>query len=233
MSKLGFFISKKVGRATCDFNMIDDGDKIAVAVSGGKDSLSLLKILEDRRKIVPIKYSVVAIHLDMGYGGNTSKVLERYFKKNNCEYHIKKINILKTVGGDRSKINCFWCSWNRRKYLFQMAHKYGCKKLAFGHHKDDIIHTLLLNLFFQGDFSAMSPNQEMFKGEIHIIRPLAYIEENELVGFAKELKFPFVSCSCPAANTNNRILMKNLVERVRKVCPHVKENLFHSIYPKQ
>jgi tRNA 2-thiocytidine biosynthesis protein TtcA len=211
--------------------MIQDGDRVAVAVSGGKDSLGLLKILEDRRSIVPIKYKVVALYLDMGYGSMFSDTLKRYFRKNGYKYHIKKINILNTVGGNRAKINCFWCSWNRRKHLFELAHKYGCKKLALGHHKDDIIHTLLLNMFFQGDISSMAPKQEMFKGEITIIRPLAYVEEKELSQFAKELKFPLSSCRCPNSGKNNRILMKQIVSSVEKVCPHVKANLFRSIYP--
>ncbi len=231
MSKLGFFISKKVGKAICDYKMIDDGDTIAVGVSGGKDSFSLLKILEERRRLVPIKYKVIAIHLDMGYGCMHSKTIGDYFKKNGYKYYIKKINILDTVGGDRSKITCFWCSWNRRKHLFQMAYKYGCKKLALGHHKDDIIHTLLLNMFFQGDFSSMAPSQTLFKGKLSIIRPLAYIEEDELSLFAKESKFPLACCRCPNADKNKRILMRQFVKSAEKVCPNVRTNLFRSIYP--
>jgi tRNA 2-thiocytidine biosynthesis protein TtcA len=231
MSKLGFFISKKVGRAICDFNMLADGDRVAVGVSGGKDSLSLLKILEERRRIVPIKYKVVALHLDMGYGGMPSGILKRHFQANGYEYHIKKINILDTVDGDSKRINCFWCSWNRRKHLFLLAHKYGCRKLALGHHKDDIIHTLLLNMFFQGDVSSMAPRQEMFKGEITIIRPLAYVEEKELARFAKELGLPLASCRCPNAQNNKRILMRQIVNKLEKICPQVKTNLFRSIYP--
>ncbi len=231
ISKLGFSISKKVGRAICDFNMLQDGDRVAVGVSGGKDSMSLLNILEQRRKTAPIKYNLVAFHLDMGYGCIHSDALREYFRKNNYERHIKKINILDTVGGDRSKINCFWCSWNRRKHLFKLAFKYGCKKLALGHHKDDIIHTLLLNMFFQGNISSMSPAQEMFKGKIIIIRPLAYVEEDQLSRFAKELKFPIACCRCPNSGKNNRMLMKKIVSMVEKVSPHVKANLFRSVYP--
>ncbi len=228
MTKLEKYISRKIGKATCDFDMLEDGDRVAVGISGGKDSLSLLKILDQRKKITPIKYEVLAIHLDMGYGCVKSKRLKKFFKDNGFKHVIKKINILDTVGGDRKKINCFWCSWNRRKHLFQLAHKHKCKKLALGHHKDDIIQTLLLNMFFQGNRKAMAPKQRMFGGKICIIRPLAYVEGGELAKFAKESGFPLSCCKCPNANSTNRDLMRTLIGRVEKVCKEAKTNLFNS-----
>jgi tRNA 2-thiocytidine biosynthesis protein TtcA len=170
------------------------------------------------------------MHLDMGYGCIHSGKMEKFFKENGYEYYIKKINILDTVNGDRSKIDCFWCSWNRRKHLFELAHKYKCSKLALGHHMDDVAHTLLLNLFFQADFSSMAPKQELFKGKIHIIRPLVYVGEKELTEFAKESEFPLACCRCPNAGKNNRTLMRDIIARVEKVCPSAKVNLFRSIY---
>jgi tRNA 2-thiocytidine biosynthesis protein TtcA len=156
-----YYISKRMGKAIMDYKMLAEGDKIAVAVSGGKDSLTLLRLLLDRRVFVPINYEVLALHIDMGYPRSISAKLERYFKKLKVGYKIIKSEALKKT--DKSRINCFWCSWNRRKELFFAADRFGCTKIALGHHMDDIIETVLLNLFFQGEISSMVPKQELFK----------------------------------------------------------------------
>ena len=226
-SKLGVSISKKVGRAIMDYKMLEDGDRILVAVSGGKDSLTLLKILDDRRAFVPIKYEIIAVHVDMGYKCIHPKIIRKYFKDQGYGHHIEKINILKET--PREKITCFWCSWNRRKALFQAAEKLGCGKIALGHHKDDIVQTFLLNLFFQGEISAMNPNQELFEGKINIIRPLAYIEEKETERFSKENKFPVPHCRCPNANTNKRKQVAKLLKQVERMSPNFKTNVFKSL----
>jgi tRNA 2-thiocytidine biosynthesis protein TtcA len=224
---LAYFLSKKVGKAITDYKMLDDKDKVLVAVSGGKDSLTLLKILQERRSFVPIKYDLVAVHVDMGYKCIHPKILEKYFKANGYKYYFKKIDILKNT--DRKDINCFWCSWNRRKALFETADKLGCNKVALGHHKDDIIQTFLLNLFFQGEISAMSPRQELFKGKIVLIRPLAYIEEKECQQFAKDNNFPVPHCSCPNAGKTQRDQTAKLIRQIEKMSPNFKTNIFRSL----
>jgi len=222
-----FYISKRVGRAIMDYEMLASGDKIAVAVSGGKDSLTLLRVLNDRRKFVPIKYELLAVHIDMGYPCHHPKILAEYFKKIGVNYHIEKIDILQ--GKTRKDISCFWCSWNRRKALFEAADRFGCTKVALGHHKDDIIETILMNLFFHGEISAMSPKQELFKGKITIIRPLAYVEEDMIVRFAKSAGFPHQKCSCPNSLTSNRTKIADIIKDIKKVCPDVKTNIFRSV----
>ncbi len=222
-----FYISKRVGRAIMDYEMLAEGDKIAVAVSGGKDSLTLLRILNDRRAFVPIKYEVLAVHIDLGFPRSCAKKLEKYFKKIGVDYHIEKVDVLKQT--KRKDINCFWCSWNRRKALFKVADRLGCTKVALGHHKDDIIETILLNLFFQGEISAMSPRQELFKGKIILIRPLAYVEEYLIQRFAKEEKLPHETCLCPNAITSNRRKMAKIISEIKRVCPDVKTNIFRSV----
>ncbi len=222
-----FYISKRVGKAISDYDMLADGDKILVGVSGGKDSLTLLKVLNDRRSFVPIKYSLLAVHVDMGYPCQHPKILAEHFKKMGVEYHIPKIDILK--GKTRKDITCFWCSWNRRKALFETADRFGCTKVALGHHMDDIIETMLLNLFFHGEIAAMSPKQELFKGKITIIRPLAYTEESMIVKFAKTLDFPHHKCVCPNSVTSNRTKMTEIIREIEKKCPEVKKNIFRSI----
>ena len=222
-----YYISKRVGKAITDYDMLADGDKIAVAVSGGKDSLTLLRVLNDRRKFVPIKYELLAVHIDMGYPCQHPKILAEYFTRLGIKYHIEKIDILK--GKTRKDISCFWCAWNRRKALFETSNKFGCTKLALGHHKDDIVETILLNMFFQGEISAMSPKQELFKGKIVLIRPLAYVDEDIIRKFAKEAEFPHEKCSCPNSLTSKRTKITEIIKDLKKVCPEVKTNIFRSL----
>ena len=222
-----FYISKRVGRAIMDYQMLSEGDKIVVAVSGGKDSLTLLRILNDRRKFVPIKYELLAVHIDMGYPCHHPKILAEYFKKRGIKYHIEKIDILQ--GKSRKDISCFWCSWNRRKALFEVADRFGCTKVALGHHKDDIIETTLMNMFFHGEISSMSPKQELFKGKIILIRPLAYVEEDMIVRFAKLVDFPQHRCACPNSITSNRTKIASIIQDLKRVCPDVKTNIFRSV----
>jgi len=222
-----FYISKKVGRAIMDYQMLVDKDKIAVAVSGGKDSLTLLKILRDRLSFVPIKYDLLALHIDLGYPVSIAKKLERYFQKHDYHYHIEKRNFLKEE--KKKGINCFWCSWNRRKAIFETAHKLGYRKIALGHHKDDIASTLLLNLFFQGEISAMNPKQELFQGAITLIRPLAYVEEKEIIRFAKTQDFAHLEYKCPQANHSRRNKIMKIIQEIEKINPALKTNIFRAM----
>jgi tRNA 2-thiocytidine biosynthesis protein TtcA len=224
---LEFYISKRVGRAIIDYNMLSQGDKVCVAVSGGKDSLTLLKVLNDRKRFVPIKYDLLAMHIDLGYPRSYSKNLVKYFKKLGVKYHIEKVNVLKEIKS--KEINCFWCSWNRRKALFQTAGRLGYSKIALGHHKDDIVETILLNLFFQGEISSMCPKQELFKGKITLIRPLAYVEEEMIKRFARQEKLPLDSCICPNSVTSQRTKIARIIKELGKTCPEIKTNIFKSV----
>lgn len=222
-----FYISKRVGKAIMDYKMLSDGDKISVAVSGGKDSLTLLKVLLDRQKFVPIKYEIMALHVDFGYPRSFAPQLEKYFKELGVKYHIVTSDVLKKTPS--KDINCFWCAWSRRKILFETAYHYGFNKIAFGHHMDDIIETILLNLFFQGEISAMAAVQELFKGKIVIIRPLAYVEEYLIKRFAKSEKLPVLDCKCPHSAVSNRAKMGRIIADLKKTCPDVKKNIFRSL----
>jgi tRNA 2-thiocytidine biosynthesis protein TtcA len=222
-----YYISKSMGKAIMDYQMIAPGDKILVAVSGGKDSLTLLQVLNNRRAFVPVKYDLLAVHVDMGYPCQHPKILAEYFKKIGVDYHIEKIDILK--GKSRKDISCFWCSWNRRKALFETAARMGCTKVALGHHMDDIVETILLNLFFQGEFSAMCPKQELFKGKITIIRPLAYVDEDLIRKFAKDLDFPHHKCVCPNSITSKRTKVEQIIKELEKITPDIKKNIFRSV----
>lgn len=222
-----YYISKSMGKAIMDYDMLAQGDKILVAVSGGKDSLTLLHVLNNRKAFVPIKYDLLAVHVDMGYPCQHPKILAEYFKKMGIDFHIEKIDILK--GKSRKDISCFWCSWNRRKALFETANRLGCTKVALGHHMDDICETILLNLFFQGEISAMNPKQELFDGKITIIRPLAYVQEDLIRKFAKDLDFPHHKCACPNSITSKRTKVEQIIKDLEKITPDIKKNIFRSI----
>lgn len=220
-------VSKKVGRAIADYGMLSDGDRVLVAVSGGKDSLALLKVLSDRLSFVPIKYEVVACHIDLGYKCVNRDTLKSFLKEKGWELRIKTVDIL--AGKSRADITCFWCSWNRRKALFAAAKEFGCNKLAFGHHKDDIAQTILMNLLFEGQISAMVPKQEMFKGDLSLIRPLAYVEEAETEELATLYGFPVPHCACPNAKASKRAVVREFINGLQDMCPSVKTNICKSL----
>ncbi len=230
----GFYISNRIGKAIADYNLIEDGDRIIVAVSGGKDSLALLKLLIERKKWAPVNYELIAVHIETDRkcaGCVHTKLLKKFFEDVGVKYHFEKISLLggKKQTDKKKNVSCFWCSWNRRKALFLLADKFKCNKVAFGHHQDDINETLLLNMFYHGEFSAMNPRQELFKGKVTIIRPLCYVEEEYTRKFAKESGFPAQLCRCPNADTSKRRMMKNFIKEIEKNCQYVRKNIFRSI----
>jgi len=228
LSDSGNYISSRIGKAIGDYNMIEAGDRILVAVSGGKDSLSLLTLLNERKKWAPVKYELIAMHVETDHrcaGCVHTGTLKKFFKDNNIAYKFKKIK----VRGKDNSVSCFWCSWSRRKALFVAAKELGCGKIAFGHHKDDIIQTLLLNIFYQGEFAAMNPAQKLFRGKITIIRPLCYVEEDVLKKFSVESGFPSQLCKCPNSDLSKRRMMKNFINKAEKESKNVKTNIFRSI----
>lgn len=222
-----FYVSKITGRGITDYSMISKGDKIAVAVSGGKDSMALLKILKERQKFVPVKYELLAIHVDLGFPKSFAAKVNSFCKKLGVACHIEKRDELSKI--KRKDINCFWCSWNRRKALFETANRLGYRKIAMGHHKDDIAQTILMNMFFQGEISAMGPNQEMFKGLLRIIRPFVYVDESLIKRYVRESKIPHINCRCPRATVSSRNKVAAVIGDMGKICPEIKTNIFNSV----
>lgn len=228
LSATGNYISTRIGRAIADYKLIEDKDRILVAVSGGKDSLALLTLLNERKKWAPVKYDLVAMHVETDYhcaGCVHTKTLKKFFEDREIEHRFEKIKIVDKKRG----VSCFWCSWNRRKALFLAADKLGCNKIAFGHHRDDIVETLLLNVLYHGEFAGMNPRQELFGGKIIIVRPLCYVDEDALRKFAKESKFPSQMCKCPNSKVSKRRVVKDFLNEVEKDCKHVKTNVFRSM----
>ena len=228
LTKTGNYISNRIGRAIADHKIIEDKDRILVAVSGGKDSMAMLHLLSERKKWAPVEYELIAMHVETDHrcaGCVHTKLLTKFFEDNGVKYHFAKIKIR----DKQNNFSCFWCSWNRRKALFQAAKKFKCNKIALGHHKDDIIETLLLNMFYQGEFSAMNPRQELFKGKLAIVRPLCYVEESYMRKFAKEAGFPSQVCRCPNSETSKRRVVKDFISLLEKDCEGVRTNIFRSM----
>ena len=229
MSKLENFFSKKVGEAIFAYNMIDDADNVLVGVSGGKDSMSLLKILRYKQTRLPVKYGLKACYVDMGMDDARRRTVESYLKDNGYDYVVEQAGEWQSRRKRNGSLNCYWCAFHRRKKLFETADRLGCKKIALGHHKDDIVETLLLNVFFHGEISAMLPNQEFFKGAIHIIRPLSLCDEKFVTNYAKHSNFPQIPDNCPNSGNTKRALMKELLSMAEKHNKDVKTNIFRSM----
>lgn len=219
-----------MGKAIHRYGMIDEGDRILVGVSGGKDSLSLLTLLSERAQRVPIHYDLMAVHVDLGFDSSGADMLKEFFEAKKVAFHIESTRIAELATGPENRENpCFLCSWERRKRVFFLAQRFGCNKIAFGHHKDDIIETLLLNIFYSAEISTMLPLQPLFKGKLTIIRPLALVEEKKIERFAKEKGLPYFPCGCPASANSKRKKVKELIRALEQENRFVKGNIFRAL----
>lgn len=167
--------------------------------------------------------------MDLGLDDERRRILEDYLKTNNYRYTIEEARLGQSRKQKDDGTHCFWCAFNRRKRLFQTAQKFGCSKIALGHHKDDIAETFLLNLFFHGEITTMVLNQPLFNGRFRIIRPLVLCEEKFVIGYARASNFPEFNSKCPNADTSKRMLMKNLLGMVSEFNSEVKTNIFRSM----
>jgi tRNA 2-thiocytidine biosynthesis protein TtcA len=219
-----------LGNAIREFNMIKNGDRIAVAVSGGKDSMALLYMLKERLNWVPIHYDLLAVHLDMGFDESHPQLIEQFCFDLGVSFYMEKTDYgLKAHGPDNKENPCFLCSWLRRKHLFQLSETLNFSKIAFGHNKDDIIETLFLNMFFSGELSTMLPKQSLFQGRLVIIRPLALLEENRIKQFAIRKGLPQIANSCPSAQNSSRHEIKDFLSVLYSRNRKIKGNIFHAL----
>jgi len=193
-------IAKKTTRAIVDFNLIEEGDRVMVGLSGGKDSWALLQILDVLRQRAPIQFSLVAVNVDSGYKDFKHGVIARTCEERGWEYRIEHTEIGEVMDDilDANATPCSLCARLRRGVLYRIAKEVGATKIALGHHLDDFIETLLLNLFFQGALKAMPARLVSDNGEHVVIRPLAYVGEDEARLYTKEVGLPIIGCCCPA-----------------------------------
>jgi tRNA 2-thiocytidine biosynthesis protein TtcA len=230
ISKIEKRIRRSFGKARHDYRMIADGDRIAVGISGGKDSLTLMYLLSIAQSIAPVDYEVHGIYLDPGFDGGFNQLLQRYCDTNGYPLTIEITDHgIQAHSRQNRKSPCFLCSRLRRKRLFEFADERRCNKLALGHTRDDIIETLFLNMCFSGQISTMRPAQSMFEGRLAIIRPLAYIDEKWIEIFAREQAFPQFENACPSAGHTRRQTIRSILQEIYRIDDNIKGNIFRSL----
>ena len=223
-------MNRDVGKAIHHYDMISHGDRILVGVSGGKDSLALLWILNERLSRIPIKYELYPVYIDPGFPNGFSDALCEFVKRMGFDLRVEKTDDGIVAHSSTNLENpCFLCARLRRKRLFEIADELDCKKVAFGHHKDDIIETFFLNICYSGNISTMRPAQSVFKGKLFIIRPLAYVDEDRIKRFAGNKQFPEFSNPCPSAETSKRKEIKELLNQLYRSNNKIRGNIFRSM----
>ena len=222
-------------KAILEYRMIERGDRLLIGVSGGPDSLSLLNLLHERCTYGKDDFSITAIHIDLGFeeeGTQAREILENHFQKLGVEYRIIPTEISReALAPDARKNPCFICSHQRRRKVYEATHRENCNKIAYGHHKDDIVETLLINILYGRKIEAMNPVQEVFRGKMHIIRPLVYVEEELLKKYALEKKLPQLPRMCPMDGQTRRQHVKEIIAGLQEQeqNANIRENIFRSL----
>lgn len=239
LTRYGRLLLRKVNKAIDEFGLLADGDRVCVAVSGGKDSLSLLHLLLEHRRFYTIDFSVEAVHIVSDFNPNaaqTREYLVRMFEGLGIPYAVRDIEVTRDEQGNDIEPGCFLCAWKRREALFRYCVENRCNRLALGHHSDDAAETTLLNLIYHGTAETILPKRVFFDGKFDIIRPLFYIREKDLRKYARMAGFETATCSCPNEDTSKRKLMKQVIYDLSKHARHINANLWkaskawHSVF---
>jgi tRNA 2-thiocytidine biosynthesis protein TtcA len=227
--RLAYWLLKDINKAIREFDMIQDGDRIGVAVSGGKDSLSLLRLLDWRRKSIPQSYDLVALHITGDARGSECPAhphLVEWFEENGYRYAVKPMII---PDNEVLPMNCQRCARNRRRTLFQVFRKMGCNVIAFGHHSDDLAQTTFLNLLYGGRVETMAPRRDYFDGELRLIRPLCYTREKSIRRFARlNMDFPPPPPACPLSGLTDRQRAEELIRQAESWAKNARVNLLRA-----
>ena len=222
-------LEHQVGKAIGDYNMIEEGDSVMVCLSGGKDSYTLLDVLLALRKRAPIDFRIVAMNLDQKQPGFPAEVLPNYLKALGVEYHIETQDTYSIVKEKipEGKTTCSLCSRLRRGIIYRVAGELGANKIALGHHRDDMIETLFLNMFFGGKLKSMPPKLVTDKGDQIVIRPLAYCAEKDIARYARGMEFPIIPCNlCGAQENLQRQNIKEMLTAWERQYPGRSQTIF-------
>jgi tRNA 2-thiocytidine biosynthesis protein TtcA len=223
-------LNRLVGKAIHRYDMIEAGDRIALGLSGGKDSLTLLWALAERQKRVPVCYDLFPVYVDPGFPGGFGDDLADTCRNMGFILTVDRTDHGIVAHSAQNRENpCFLCARRRRKRLFEIADGLGCTKLALGHNKDDIIETLFLNICYAGEISTMVPRQELFNGRFIVIRPLAMVDETSIRHFAKRKAFPRYDNPCPSAGATKRSEIKTMLERLYRSNRKIKGNIYRAM----
>lgn len=219
-----------VRRAIDDYHMIEPGDKIAVGISGGKDSLTLLMALSALRRFYPIPFELYAITVDLGFDNLNLEEIQKFCQEQNVEYQILKTDIAKIIFEERKETNpCSLCAKMRKGALNEAIKAAGCNKVAYAHHKDDVVETMLMSLIYEGRFHTFAPVTYLDRMEVTVIRPLMYMNEADVIGFVNKNQIPVVKSPCPADGHTKREYVKLLLRQLNQKNPGVKERMFSAI----
>lgn len=219
-----------VRRAVDDYHMIEDGDKIAVGISGGKDSLTLLYALNGLRRFYPKQFQIHAVTVDLGFDNLNLDEIKALCESMDIDYTIVKTDIAKIIFDDRKESNpCSLCAKMRKGALNDAVKAAGCNKVAYAHHKDDVVETMLMSLIFEGRFHTFSPVTYLDRMELTVIRPLMYMNEADVIGFVNKYQLPVLKSPCPADGYTKREYIKNLLRQLNLENPGVKERMFTAI----
>lgn len=219
-----------VRRAADDYHMLEDGDKIAVGISGGKDSLTLLYALHGLRRFYPKKFDIHAVTVDLGFENLNLDRIKELCSALNIEYTIVKTNIAEIVFENRKESNpCALCAKMRKGALNEAIKAAGCNKVAYAHHKDDVVETMLMSLIFEGRFHTFAPVTYLDRMDLTVIRPLIYMNEADVIGFIHKYEVPVVKSPCPADGHTKREYAKDLLKQLNHENPGVKERMFTAI----
>lgn len=217
-------------KAVDEYQMIEEGDHIAVGISGGKDSLTLLYALHGLKRFYPKKFDLTAITVDLGYEEFDLTPIQELCKELEIPYIIEKSDIYNILFNIRKESNpCSLCAKMRKGALNDAIKKVGCNKVAYAHHKDDIIETMLLSLIFEGRFHSFSPRTYLDRMDLTVIRPIMFVDEMDVIGFQNKYQLPVVKSKCPIDGHTKRQYAKELVRQLNQEHPGAKERMFHAI----
>lgn len=219
-----------VRRGVDDYNMIEEGDKIAVGISGGKDSLCLLYAMKGLQRFYPKKFDLVAVSVNLGFEGMDFSPVAKLCEELEVEYHVVPSEIAEIVFKTRKEDSpCSLCAKMRKGALNDFVKSVGCNKVAYGHHRDDIIETLLMSLIYEGRFHTFSPVTYLDRMDLYVIRPMLYVSEADVVGFQNKMTLPVVKNTCPVDGFTKREYIKNLIRTLNLENPGVKNRIFTAI----
>ncbi|MBN1466426.1 tRNA lysidine(34) synthetase TilS [candidate division KSB1 bacterium] len=232
MTRLHIAIKARLDKAIREYRMLAEDDAVLVAVSGGADSMALLELLSLHAWTFAERIRLHAVYIDLGFGESDERcqLMETYFRQLRVQYKIVRTDIGPYAHSAANRERpCFLCSRLRRRKIFETAEELGCNKIAFGHHKDDIIETLLMNMIWGREISTMTPNLAVFQGKYHVLRPLAYVDEEMIKKFCRERRIPTIEQNCPTDGQSKRQFIKEWLAELESQVHGARENIFASM----